>query len=372
MNNDGKLTITDEELDEVESRQARGHLILSAEELDNVPQPRAYAPLHDYEQQPFSQKGYLSKLDKLDRYLPTRVWQMALAGVVGALVASVINELFMGDNRRMTDSVLMDMAIWGGIVSFIISLSFGVVGGWLNRSYERMWKDGLRQGLYGALGGAVGSFFGQLVYGELGGGYVSSLATQIFARTLGWALLGLGIGFANGSVVGTQRHITNGLLGGLAGGALGGVLFDIIGQVSDSGVVSRLVGFIALGGLIGTMIALVEHLRKEVWLSAQAGPLQGKQFILFKPDNTFGSTGKADIVLFGDQRVPPIAFSISQGTHQRYILRVLSPELPVYVNGHAQVEQVLKNGDRIQIGVHELCFHEVLKRVSDTVSQGYN
>src|SRR5690606_10721942 len=101
-------------------------------------------------------------------------------------------------------------------------------------------------------------------------------------------------------------------IGGVAGGAAGGLVFDLIciPLPYGNGSAARLIGFLALGGGIGALIGLVEHLRREVWFAAISGPMQGKEFILFGAQTVFGSSGKADIVLYGDPSVPSYAFRV--------------------------------------------------------------
>ena len=122
------------------------------------------------------------------------------------------------------------------------------------------------------VGGLVGSGGGQILYSLLGGGMSGTFLQQIIARTFGWTLLGAGMGMANGWMAGDKKRLVNGLIGGVAGGAAGGLVFDLIciPLPYGNGSAARLIGFLALGGGIGALIGLVEHLRREVWFAAIA------------------------------------------------------------------------------------------------------
>jgi hypothetical protein len=83
------------------------------------------------------------------------------------------------------------------------------------------------------------------------------------ARTVGWAIAGLGTGLGVGYGFRDKDRVLNTALGGLVGGLLGGVLFDYITEALDSndGTWSRGVGLIVIGTLIGASVSTVEQLR---------------------------------------------------------------------------------------------------------------
>jgi hypothetical protein len=74
-----------------------------------------------------------------------------------------------------------------------------------------------------------------------------------------------------------------GAIGGAIGAAIGGLIFDPISFATKGGAVSRAVGFALLGMATGIAMGLVESALKDRWLYVTAGPLSGKQFILYKP-----------------------------------------------------------------------------------------
>ena len=81
-----------------------------------------------------------------------------------------------------------------------------------------------------------------------------------------------------------------GALGGAIGALIGGTIFDPISFATHGGAASRAIGFGMLGLATGIAIGLVESALKDRWLYVTAGPLAGKQFILYKPRTVVGGS----------------------------------------------------------------------------------
>jgi hypothetical protein len=60
-------------------------------------------------------------------------------------------------------------------------------------------------------------------------------------------------------------------------------------------------------------MGLVESAPKDRWLYVVAGPLAGKQFILYKSETSIGSRQESDIYLFKDPNILPRHAVISIG-----------------------------------------------------------
>jgi len=174
-------------------------------------------------------------------------------------------------------------------------------------------------------------------------------------RVTGWTLMGLMLGAGVGLASFSLPNLAKGAVGGWVGGFLGGLIFDVIGQ-STGGLMSRLVGFSAVGLAIGLLIGLVQELTKAAWLSVEAGRLRGRQYRLEKAVATMGRAEENVVGLFGDPSVLPRHAEITK-SGDRYILKSLSPQQGVFVNG-ARIESAeLRDGDLIKIGNYELGFH---------------
>jgi pSer/pThr/pTyr-binding forkhead associated (FHA) protein len=202
---------------------------------------------------------------------------------------------------------------------------------------------------------AVFSYF--LAAGGWGVNRAGSLLNLIVGRTISWALLGVMLGAGVGLATFSIRNVGKGAIGGWVGGFVSGLVFDPIGMgLSASGLMSRLVGFSVTGSAIGLFIGLVQELTKSAWLTVEAGRLRGRQFRLEHGVSFVGRAEENAVGLFGDPAV--LARHAQIARHgDSYILKSLSPQQGVFVNG-ARIESVeLHDGDRIAIGNYELGFH---------------
>lgn len=297
---------------------------------------------------------------------------MMAAAALGAFVAwSVLepgmraSELGRGLSGPSAADVLGRVALFGGALGGFVGLALGAVEGVVMGAWSRAASGGALGLLIGGLGGALGGMTGQVLFsailtagrGESGLG----LGVQtVAARAFGWALVGAFVGLGPGVQLMAQRKIVNGLLGGLLGGFIGGLLFDPIGQILGSlgpmaGTPSRFVGMIVLGLCTGLGIGLVEEMRKEAWLIIVAGPLAGKQFILYKSVTYIGSAPAMDVPLVKDRGVAPKQCIIEiEGS--RHVLRDLTGGRTL-VNGRPAVRLALHDQDAIGMGNTTLEFH---------------
>jgi CDP-diglyceride synthetase len=120
------------------------------------------------------------------------------------------------------------------------------------------------------------------------------------ARGVAWMVFGAAGGVIYGIVGQSSKKGMYGVIGGMIGAGLGGVLFDPIANWTAGGVPSRVLGFALVGVATGVGMGLVESALKDRWLYVTAGPLAGKQFILYKSETTMGSRQESDIYLFKD------------------------------------------------------------------------
>ncbi len=337
-------------------------LVIEPEDLEDVPEwPQAavsgpdYAPV-EQAALPMAKKGLLT-----GGLIGSVVLQMAIAGAIGGFLAWLIQEPFITDrstNEGMV-AILAAMAGFGAILGGLIGLALGSVEGIVSSVWEKAYKGGLLGLAIGGVGGAFGGALGQLVYGLMGGGDPRrNLILQIGIRAFAWAVVGLFVGLGQGVMMRASRKIVNGLIGGAIGGLVGGFLFDPLSMVAVGlaqiagaaigGELSRMVGMTVMGACAGLAIGLVEEIRKEAWLTIIAGPLTGKQFIIYRSPTVIGSSPKADICLAKDTAVAPEHASVAiEGN--RYILSHLGGPATM-VNRRPITRQVLRDGDNIQVG----------------------
>ena len=189
------------------------------------------------------------------------------------------------------------------------------------------------------------------------------LMVLIVGRSLAWGVFGLSLGLGHGVALRSKKLVLNGLLGGLLGALLGGMFFEPIikffgsADLGAGAAMSRAFGFGVIGLAVGFMIGLVEHLSKEAWLMMRAGPLAGKQFIIYKSPTILGSSPKCEIYLFKDPDVEPRHASI-RTVGNRHEIQDNNTPAGTIVNGRKARMQPLKDGDQIVLGQTVLEYSE--------------
>jgi pSer/pThr/pTyr-binding forkhead associated (FHA) protein len=101
-------------------------------------------------------------------------------------------------------------------------------------------------------------------------------------------------------------------------------------------------------------MGLVESALKDRWLYVVAGPLAGKQFILYKSETSIGSRQESDIYLFKDPSILPrhAVISISGA---RVMLQASGP---MQWAGQPVHNRVLQDGDLLQLGRYAFRYKE--------------
>jgi hypothetical protein len=132
------------------------------------------------------------------------------------------------------------------------------------------------------------------------------------------------------------------------------MIFDPISFATKTGLLSRAVGFGLFGLATGVAMGIVESALKDRWLYVAAGPLAGKQFILYKPLTVIGSSQQCDIYLFKDPSIQPQHASIELRGAQTF----LNGQGQVYVSGQPTRRRALTSGDLVQIGRYSFHFRE--------------
>ena len=174
------------------------------------------------------------------------------------------------------------------------------------------------------------------------------------ARGIAWMVFGAAGGVVYGIVGQSTKKGTYGVLGGAIGAGLGGVVFDPIAMATHVGGVSRAVGFALVGLATGVGMGLVESALKDRWLYVVAGPLAGKQFILYKSETSIGSRQESDIYLFKDPNILPRHAVISISGARV----MLHAEGSVLWAGQPVHSRVLQDGDLLQLGRYAFRYKE--------------
>jgi hypothetical protein len=282
---------------------------------------------------------------------------LGVAGLVGALLGWGLCEPWFVDHqggRWWQTFVLM------GLVVTLQCVAYGVAESVVERSPK---KALLRGGLAVPLGVVISAFI-SIVAGfvfVIGTSIVVSMGVETarnpafwITRGIAWMVLGVAAGAVYGIVGMSGKKAYYGILGGIIGAGLGGMLFDPIALLTKGGAPSRGVGFALLGLATGVAMGLVESALKDRWLYVTAGPLAGKQFILYKPRTVMGSDQSCDIYLFKDTNILK-EHALVELAGSRIMLRAIGQ---TYVNGQPVRQQVLMSGAVVQIGRYAFRYQE--------------
>jgi len=281
---------------------------------------------------------------------------LGLAGFLGAVAGWAISEPGFVDGSGQR---------WGNfwivpLILMLMCVGFGIAESIVERSVHKALLRGILSLPLGTILGFVFYFMGNVIFVigmqicyEGGARTVRNPAIWI-TRGLAWMVFGAAGGVVYGIIGQSSKKGTYGVLGGLIGGGLGGLLFDPISILTHGGAVSRAVGFSMAGIATGVGMGLVESALKDRWLYVTAGPLAGKQFILYKSETSIGNRQQSDIYLFKDANILP-QHAVIQITGARVQLRATGT---VYCAGQPVQSRVLQNGDLFQVGRYSFRYKE--------------
>ena len=254
---------------------------------------------------------------------------------------------------------------WGNfwlvpVMLALMCIAFGVAESIVERSPRKALIRGLLSLPLGIMLGFVFYFLANIIF-NIGLEACVSLGAQTYrnpafwiARGLAWMVFGTAGGIVYGIVGQSGKKAKYGIFGGMIGAAIGGVIFDPISILTGGAAPSRAVGFALVGLATGVGMGLVESALKDRWLYVTAGPLAGKQFILYKSQTTIGSEQRSDIYLFKDSSIlPQHALILVSGA--RVHLRAMGA---VYVAGNPIQSRVLQDSDLLQIGRYAFRYKE--------------
>lgn len=288
---------------------------------------------------------------------------LGVAGFVGALIGWACAEpgFIDGGGQRWGNIILLPVIVTTMCIGFAVAESI------VERSLR---KGAIRAGIALPLGIVLGFFFNFVanIIFQIGISIAAAAGMQTthnpafwIIRGLAWAVFGVAGGIVYGIIGRSGKKIGYGALGGAIGAALGGMIFDPISfgvakyLHHESGSVSRAVGFTILGAATGIAMGLVESALKDRWLYVTAGPLAGKQFILYKPVTVMGSAQSCDIYLFKDLEILPAHATLSQKGDRVYV----NAEGPVFMAGsRIYRSRMLENGAVLQIGRYSFRYQE--------------
>jgi hypothetical protein len=180
-----------------------------------------------------------------------------------------------------------------------------------------------------------------------------ALLILMMGRGAAWAVASIPAGLGQGIALREKKVAVNGLLGGVLGGLIGGLLFDPINLIftsaDGSAWLSRMIGFVCIGLMVGLFVGLVEGWTKTAWLLMQAGSLAGKQFVIYRDTTVLGSSPKAEIYLFKDEAIEP-RHAVIYNRGGRFEIEDCNTRDGTYVNGVPIKRQFIQSGDKVILG----------------------
>lgn len=245
--------------------------------------------------------------------------------------------------------------VWSAIIALFIGLFLGVGEGVYYGSTENAVKYA---GIGAAVSLAIGGISGYIAQGMYSAmiSDVSSLFDTSLIRGLGWAIMGIGIGLAIGLIKPEVKRVVSCTIGGAVGAFVGGFVFNYIAKAVPNDTVSRGVGIVVMGILVGVGVGLMEQFAKSAWLKVIRGEFEGKEYLVFPGITSIGNNSKNTIVLFKDKLVSPHHCDIVvQGP--KFVLKDCGSPMGTLVNGMRINQHVLRQGDAISIGNSVLIFN---------------
>ncbi len=302
----------------------------------------------------------------LIRLIYSSWFYLAVAGAGGALLAWAVLEPFFAEGEDKTTGNKIVNYLLFPTVAAGIGLMLGAVEGLVIRNPMRAFICALVGLGIGFGGGLISIFLAGIIFVIMAtiavrfspaldqNGMPAGLGLLILmmGRAAAWSVAAIPAGIGQGIALREKKVILNGLLGGVLGGLLGGLLFDPISLVfihDGKASLSRGIGFAVIGALVGFFVGLVEQWTKTAWLLMKAGPLAGKQFVIYRNPTVLGSSPKADIYLFKDAAIEP-RHALIHNLGGRFTIEDCGTPDGTYVNGIPIQKHVLQPGDQIVLG----------------------
>ena len=176
----------------------------------------------------------------------SKIWVGLILGTIGGFLGWFLQEHMIDYNAHIVPGLLpgqgnIRQSITSGetfiltlTVGGCIGLFLGAVDGIVSADKKKI-LTGLAVGAFaGIVLGSIGLQLGSLIYNLLGGSNIQSqtpniftFALQVFARSMGWAMMGVGFGAGSAIITRSPKRILNGAIGGLIGGLIGGFVFGL-------------------------------------------------------------------------------------------------------------------------------------------------
>lgn len=295
-------------------------------------------------------------------------------GCIGGLTGWYLSASLLLSTLR-----ILDQAVFGAIIGAMIGLSIAAYEGFITRSFIRLFRYGSVGLMLGAVAGLIALPVSQWLYSRLihtvgaqNGGTI--LWRGVAVGVACWVLFGGMIGLIEGLTKGTQS--LKAFLGGVLGGIIGGGIYELARRSGLAQTASLQQQFVLalslsiLGGAIGASIAFVTVALKRAWVEVIDGKFAGRtydvtkyvdsQLGLHKPGIIGSDEWRANIYLPGDVKIQPTHATIGFANNAPCltVLPGARKQGVTLLNGRAVSDEVLNDGDRLQIGSTALRYRQ--------------
>lgn len=281
-----------------------------------------------------------------------RMILLALGVLAGIALWPVAEEILF--QQKGFSSYLAFLAVLGAVVGALMGAAFGAAEGITSRVRERIpW--GMAFGAFvGLVGGAAGLLAGQAALWLIGGLFLQGYqdfqwVVLPVSRAVGWAVLGMFVGAAEGVRALSAKKVVVGVLGGLVGGLAGGFVLEYLRLLVPGLALSRLAGLVVLGAAIAAFYGIIEHGMSFGVLRILTGELKGKEYLLNQRRMRIGRSRRNEIALGSYEELADCQAQVVIRKGEP-VLENLEPTLPIQINERRVSERALKFGDVIRIG----------------------
>lgn len=252
------------------------------------------------------------------------------------------------ENRFFRDSMMIGTGVWFMIGLAGVGLCLVALEGASARSAEKSLTDVFRAFPLVLVGGFLGGVIAQWVYQNL---LDENSRSVVVPRIIGWTIAGALGGAAVGLSFKSSVRLRNGLLGGGVGGLVAGALFDPLGESfqSGNGTVSRILGFVLIGGASGFGISTINVMTTRAFLEFVNVEGVVREVALLDRTTTLGCSRTASILVTNDPGIAEEHLTITR-LEDRVTFSCLRNSGPMLVNGLTQSVCELRHGESMSIG----------------------